>query len=63
MALPDIATIADLVCVHTAKRPDAIALVVGERNIAFAELDDHERWPDFDDWCACTKAAPPSCPR
>src|SRR6185312_3578373 len=39
MPQPDVATIADLVRVHAAKRPDAIALVVGERIISFAELD------------------------
>jgi long-chain acyl-CoA synthetase len=39
MPQPDIATIADLARVHAAKRPDAIALVVGERIITFAELD------------------------
>src|SRR6185312_11204063 len=39
MPQSDVATIADLVRVHAAKRPDAIALVVGERIISFAELD------------------------
>ena len=39
MPPPDIATIADIVRVHAAKRPDAIALVVGDRAITFAELD------------------------
>jgi acyl-CoA synthetase (AMP-forming)/AMP-acid ligase II len=39
MPQPDIATIADVVRVHAAKRPDAIALVVGERIITFADLD------------------------
>ena len=36
---PDIATIADIVRVHAARRPDAAALVVGDRTITFAELD------------------------
>jgi long-chain acyl-CoA synthetase len=36
---PDIATIADIVRVHAANRPDAVALVVGGRRITFAELD------------------------
>ena len=35
----DIATIADIVRVHAARRPDAAALVVGDRTITFAELD------------------------
>jgi long-chain acyl-CoA synthetase len=39
MPPPDIATIADIVRVHAVKRPDAIALVVGDRTITFAELD------------------------
>jgi long-chain acyl-CoA synthetase len=39
MPQPDIATIADIVRVHAAKRPDAVALVVGARTITFAELD------------------------
>src|SRR5689334_22192548 len=39
MPHPDIATIADIVRVHAAGRPDATALVVGEREITFAELD------------------------
>jgi long-chain acyl-CoA synthetase len=36
---PDIATIADIVRVHAANRPDAVALIVGGRTITFAELD------------------------
>ncbi|MGV0793847.1 long-chain-fatty-acid--CoA ligase [Mycolicibacterium sp. XJ1819] len=36
---PDIATIADLARVHGACRPDAVALVVGERTLTFGELD------------------------
>jgi long-chain acyl-CoA synthetase len=39
MAQPDIATIADIVRVHAANRPDAVALVVDDRTITFAELD------------------------
>ena len=39
MPQPDIATIADIMRVHAVKRPDAVALVVGERTITFAELD------------------------
>jgi long-chain acyl-CoA synthetase len=39
MPHPDIATIADIVRVHAANRPDAVALVVGDRAITFAELD------------------------
>src|SRR3954452_19213351 len=35
----DIATIADIVRVHSVKWPDAVALVVGDRTITFAELD------------------------
>ena len=38
MPHPDIATIADIVRVHAANRPDAVALVVGDRTITFAEL-------------------------
>ncbi len=36
---PDITTIADIVRVHAARRPDAVALVVGDRTITFGELD------------------------
>ncbi|HTI73994.1 MAG TPA: long-chain-fatty-acid--CoA ligase [Mycobacterium sp.] len=39
MPQPDIATIADIVRVHARQRPDAVALVVGERTIMFADLD------------------------
>ncbi|MGX9789580.1 long-chain-fatty-acid--CoA ligase [Mycobacterium sp. MMS18-G62] len=39
MPQPDIASIADIVRVHAVKRPDAVALVVDERTITFAELD------------------------
>src|SRR5690349_13211836 len=39
MPHPDIATIADIVRVHAAERPDAVALVVGDSTITFAELD------------------------
>lgn len=39
MPQPDIATIAEIARVHAVKRPDAVALVVGERTITFAELD------------------------
>src|ERR1700751_4805802 len=37
--MPDIATIADIVRVHAVERPDAVALVVGDRTITFGELD------------------------
>jgi long-chain acyl-CoA synthetase len=37
--MPQIATIADIVRVQARLRPDAAALVVGERTISFAELD------------------------
>src|SRR5690349_1574592 len=39
MPPPDVATIADIVRIHAANRPDAIALVIGDRTITFAELD------------------------
>ena len=39
MPQPDISTIAEIVCVHAVKRPDAVALVIGDRIITFAELD------------------------
>jgi long-chain acyl-CoA synthetase len=39
MPQPDITTIADIVRVHAAQRPDSVALVVGDRRITFAELD------------------------
>src|SRR5215475_2256930 len=39
MPQSDIATIADLVRVHAVSRPHAVALVVAERVITFAELD------------------------
>jgi long-chain acyl-CoA synthetase len=39
MPQPDIATVADIVRVHAANRPDAVALVVSDRTISFAELD------------------------
>jgi long-chain acyl-CoA synthetase len=39
MPQPDIASIAEIVRAHAVKRPDAVALVVGERTISFAELD------------------------
>src|SRR5262245_12328590 len=37
--MADIATIADIVRVHAAQRPGAVALVVGDRTITFGELD------------------------
>jgi len=39
MPHPDITTIADIVRVHAADRPEAVALVLGNRTITFAELD------------------------
>lgn len=39
MPQSDIATIAEIARVHAVERPDAVALVVGERAITFAELD------------------------
>ncbi|BBY95487.1 acyl-CoA synthetase [Mycobacterium gallinarum] len=39
MTAPEIATIADIVRVQARRRPDATALIVGERTISFAELD------------------------
>jgi long-chain acyl-CoA synthetase len=39
MPQPEIATIADIVRVHAASRPDAVALVVGDRTITFDDLD------------------------
>jgi long-chain acyl-CoA synthetase len=36
---PDITTIADIVRVHAARRPDAVALIAGEHTLTFAELD------------------------
>jgi long-chain acyl-CoA synthetase len=39
MPQPDIATLADIARVHAARRPDSVALVVGERKITFAEFD------------------------
>jgi long-chain acyl-CoA synthetase len=39
MPQPDITTIAEIARVHAVKRPGAVALVVGERTITFAELD------------------------
>jgi long-chain acyl-CoA synthetase len=39
MPQSDIATIADIVRVHSMKRPDAVALVIDDRTITFAELD------------------------
>jgi long-chain acyl-CoA synthetase len=39
MPHPAIATIADIARVHAVERPDAIALVAGERAMTFAELD------------------------
>ena len=39
MPQPDITRIAEIVRVHGAERPDAIALHVGDRTITFAELD------------------------
>jgi long-chain acyl-CoA synthetase len=39
MPQPDITTIAEIVRVHGAEHPDAIALHVGDRTITFAELD------------------------
>src|SRR5690349_2671831 len=35
----DIASLADIVRVHGAERPDATALVVGDRTLTFGELD------------------------
>src|ERR1044072_5201090 len=37
--MPEISTIADIVRVQARRRPDAAALVVGERTISFRELD------------------------
>lgn len=37
--MPEIATIADIVRVHARLRPDATALIVGDRTITFGELD------------------------
>ncbi|MCV7298379.1 long-chain-fatty-acid--CoA ligase [Mycobacterium barrassiae] len=37
--MADITTIADIVRVHARNRPDATALIVGDRTISFAELD------------------------
>jgi long-chain acyl-CoA synthetase len=39
MPTADIASVADIIRVHGAERPDAIALHVGDRTITFAELD------------------------
>jgi long-chain acyl-CoA synthetase len=39
MPTPKIASIADIVRVHARLRPDAVALVVDDRSISFAELD------------------------
>ncbi|WP_101947768.1 long-chain-fatty-acid--CoA ligase [Mycobacterium sp. 3519A] len=39
MPPPTVTTIADIVRVHARTRPDAVALVVGDRSITFAELD------------------------
>lgn len=39
MPHPDIATVADIARVFGAERPDAVALVAGERTVTFAELD------------------------
>ena len=39
MPRPDIATVADIARVFGAERPDAVALVAGERTVTFAELD------------------------
>ncbi|OBA76854.1 long-chain fatty acid--CoA ligase [Mycolicibacterium elephantis] len=39
MPYPEITTIADLARAHGAGRPDAVALICGERTITFAELD------------------------
>src|SRR6476620_8628029 len=39
MPTADIASLADIIRVHGAERPDAIALHVGDRTITFAELD------------------------
>ncbi|RAV10685.1 fatty acid--CoA ligase [Mycolicibacterium sp. GF69] len=40
MPHPAIATVADIARVFGAERPDAVALVAGERTVTFAELDD-----------------------
>ncbi len=37
--MPEIATIADIVRVHARVRPEATALIVGDRTISFGELD------------------------
>ena len=37
MPQPDISTIAEIVRVHAVKRPDAVALVIGDRTINFAD--------------------------
>ncbi|OBK76212.1 long-chain-fatty-acid--CoA ligase [Mycobacterium sp. 1164985.4] len=39
MPHPDIATVADIARVFGAERPDAVALIAGERTATFAELD------------------------
>jgi long-chain acyl-CoA synthetase len=39
MPTPEIASIADIVRIHARRRPDADALIVGDRTISFAELD------------------------
>ncbi|WP_326548144.1 long-chain-fatty-acid--CoA ligase [Mycolicibacterium sp. ND9-15] len=39
MPHPDIATVADIARIFGAERPDAVALVAGERTVTFAELD------------------------
>ena len=39
MPTADIASLADIIRVHGAERPDAIALHVGDRTVTFAELD------------------------
>ena len=39
MPTADIASLADIIRVHGAERPDAIALEVGDRTVTFGELD------------------------
>ncbi|KUH97324.1 long-chain-fatty-acid--CoA ligase [Mycobacterium sp. IS-3022] len=39
MPHPDIATVADIARVYGAERPDAVALIAGERAVTFADLD------------------------
>ncbi|KUH89050.1 long-chain-fatty-acid--CoA ligase [Mycobacterium sp. IS-1556] len=40
MPHPDVATVADIARVYGAERPDAVALVAGDRTLTFADLDE-----------------------